>query len=201
MGTFQLTIHPAEVGVFLKTEVEGVQMKGTKSLMLSPSQKILRLEGSPSDRMEIELQGMAKASQTCCTWQVPQAMAMLTSQSHIQFLKVRNIHRWQSMSTDSSILLILTQFLSTCKELLMSNNCNNMLRKEQHLHSIGQSHPIKLRFPSTHKQLWENIVWNNHQPKEIRDFGTLHMMPISEQNSHKLVQETCVAGVMGKIVA
>ena len=93
MGTFQLTIHPAEVGVFLKTEVEGVQMKGTKSLMLSPSQKILRLEGSPSDRMEIELQGMAKASQTCCTWQVPQAMAMLTSQSHIQFLKVKSIHR------------------------------------------------------------------------------------------------------------
>ena len=201
MGTFQLTIHPAEVGVFLKTEVEGVQMKGTKSLMLSPSQKILRLEGSPSDRMEIELQGMAKASQTCCTWQVLQAMVMLTSQSHIQFLKARSIHRWQSMSTDLSILLILTQFLSTCKEQLMNNNCNNMLRKEQHLHSIGQSHPIKLRFPSTHKQLWENIVWNNHQPKEIRDFGTLLMMPISEQNSHKLVQETCVAGVMGKIVA
>ena len=83
----------------------------------------------------------------------------------------------------------------------MNNNYNNMLRKEQHLLSIGQSHPIKLRFPLTHKQQLENTVWNNHRPKEIRDFGTLLMMPISEQNSHKLVQETCVAGVMGKIVA
>ena len=105
------------------------------------------------------------------------------------------------MNTDLSILLILTQFLSTCKEQLMNNNYNNMLRKEQHLHSIGQSHPIKLRFPLTHKQQLENIVWNNHQPKEIRDFEILLMMLISEQNSLKLVQETCEAGVMGKIVA
>ena len=201
METSPLIIHPAEAGVCLRIEVEEVQTKGTKSLMLSPSPKTLRLEGSPSDRMEIELQGMAKAFQTCCTWQVLQAMVMLTSQSHIQFLRVKSIHRWQSMSTDSNILLILTQFLSTCKEQLMNNNYNNMLRKEQHLHSIGQSHPIKPRSPSTHKQPCENIVWNNHQPKEIRDFGTLLMMPISEQNSHKLVQETCVAGVTGKIVA
>ena len=201
METFPLKIHQAGAEVCLRTEVEEVQMKGTKSLMLSPSLKTLRLEGSPSGRMEIELQGMAKAFQTCCTWQVPQAMVMLTSQSHIPFLKVKSIHRWQSMSTDSSILLILTQFLSTCKEQLMNNNYNNMLRKEQHLHSIGQSHPIKLRFPSTHKQQCENTVWNNHQPKEIRDFGTSLMMPISEQNSPKLVQGTCEAGAMGKMVA
>ena len=83
----------------------------------------------------------------------------------------------------------------------MNNNYNNMLRKGQHLLFIGQSHPIKLRFLSTHKQQLENTVWNNHQPKEIRDLGTLLMMPISEQNSLKLVQETCEAGVTGKIVA
>ena len=83
----------------------------------------------------------------------------------------------------------------------MNNNYNNMLRKEQHLLSTGQSHQIKLRFPLTHKQQLENIVWNNHQPKEIRDFGTLLTMQISEQNSHKLVQETCEAGAMGKTVA
>ena len=83
----------------------------------------------------------------------------------------------------------------------MNNNYNSMLRKGQHLLSIGRSHPIKLRFPLTHKQQLENTVWNNHQPKEIRDFGTLLMMPISEQNNLKLVQEICEAEVMGKIVA
>ena len=201
METFPLKIHLAGAEVCLRTEVEEVRMKGTKNSTLSRSPKIWRLEDFPSDRMVIESQGMVKAFQTCFTWQVLQAMAMLTSQSHIQFLRVKSIHRWQSMSTDSSILPILTQFLSTCKEQSMNNNYNNMLRKEQHLLSTGQSHPIKLRFPSTHKQLWENIVWNNHRPKEIRDFVTLLMMPISEQNSHKLVQETCVAEVMGKIVA
>ena len=83
----------------------------------------------------------------------------------------------------------------------MNNNYNNMLRKGQHLLSTGQSHLIKLRFLLIHKQQLENTVWNNHQPKEIRDFGTLLMMPTSEQNSLKLVQEICEAGVMGKIVA
>ena len=78
---------------------------------------------------------------------------------------------------------------------------NNMLRKEQHLLSTGLNLLIKLKFPLTHRQQLENIAWSNHQPKEIRDFVTLHTMLISEQNSHKLVQETCEAGAMGKTVA
>ena len=147
--------------------------------------------------MEIELQGMAKAFQTCCTWQVLQAMEM-PSQYLILFLKAKNIHKWQLMSTGLNTLLILTLFLSTCKVQLMNNN---MLRKEQHLLSTGLSHPIKLKYPLTHKQQSENTEWSNHQSKEIRDFGTLLMMLISEQSSHKLVQEICEAEVMGKIVA
>ena len=83
----------------------------------------------------------------------------------------------------------------------MNNNYNNMLRKEQHLLSTDQSHPIKLKYPLTHKQQLGNTEWSNHQSKEIRDFETLLMMLISEQSSHKLVQEICEAEVMGKIVA
>ena len=77
---------------------------------------------------------------------------------------------------------------------------NSMLRKEQRLLSTGQSHLIKLKFLSIHKQQCENIAWSNHQPKEIRDLGTLLMMPISEQSSHKPVQETCGAEATGKTV-
>ena len=81
-----------EVAVCPRTEEED-QMNGRKaSLLLTHSRRISRLVVYHSDRMEIGLHATAKASLTCCTWQVRQGME-IHSCSRIPCHKVMTTRR------------------------------------------------------------------------------------------------------------